>query len=486
MKTVTEQLSMTKTWAQWQSAGETPTDAQLLSAIAEFRDQKSFEELLRRYESQAYGIAFHITGRRHTAEDVVQEAMVNVWNSAGNYRGEGPVRAWLLSTVAHIAIRAIKSQKRPSTPVEHEELMANDDVSPENSAESSELSEALRREFTQLPDSDRQLVALHFAGGLSQNQISDALSIPQQTVSYRINKTLKQLRTQLAAAGYATALPFLAGGALGTALSSGVQTPTGLRSRIMKQCGPQSSVTGHRRQVSAAKSNTGLWAAMGFLALAAAVGAWFTTFNHPAQPLAPAQPIAPAATPTIPTLPDAAEPEDEWRHQWTFDKPPSSDLKTIDLVWNAETKSLDAKGFGRIFPEYWMTGRPLLFTLTGRYFKNDSESGGNAWFINSTGTVVAKHSWGGGITTRPDDAITEKLYVYRGKVAGLLNDKVSWIADFDIDFAHTVICLSLKNFSLQELTVRPLNDDELPDFLIHPEKYVKDMRPIDPNTGALK
>src|SRR5579862_7406245 len=80
--------------------GDERDDAQLLAAIAQSRDQLAFDELLRRYERDAYNVAHHITGRRDSAEEVVQDAMMRVWTSAGSYRGEGVVRAWLLRIVA--------------------------------------------------------------------------------------------------------------------------------------------------------------------------------------------------------------------------------------------------------------------------------------------------------------------------------------------------------------------------------------------------
>jgi len=51
-----------------------------------------------------------ITGDSSVAEDVVQESLVAVWQSAGRFRGEERVLTWLLSLVYHKALNAVRIQ----------------------------------------------------------------------------------------------------------------------------------------------------------------------------------------------------------------------------------------------------------------------------------------------------------------------------------------------------------------------------------------
>src|SRR5581483_26016 len=122
------------------------------------------------------------------AEEAVHEAMVRVWTSAHSFRGEGEVRAWLFSIVARESLKTIKNLKRTSAKMDPNVAAENCAIpsSQLEGVQSSELSAALRRQVDSLPPLERQLIGLHFAGGLSQHEISKALSIPQQTISYRI------------------------------------------------------------------------------------------------------------------------------------------------------------------------------------------------------------------------------------------------------------------------------------------------------------
>ena len=56
--------------------------AALLSRIA-LRDRVAFEQLYRATSAHLLGIAFRILNQRDRAEEVLQEAFMNVWNGAG-------------------------------------------------------------------------------------------------------------------------------------------------------------------------------------------------------------------------------------------------------------------------------------------------------------------------------------------------------------------------------------------------------------------
>src|SRR5262245_44466077 len=166
-------------------------DADLVQAIAR-GDQSAFAELYQRHQAAAYSMAYHIVGDRSLAEEIVQESMFCVWESAADYRAIGPVRAWLLRIVGHRSINVLQRNRRGQRKMmENEMLRKNSERSEMNADESMERDEilaTLRRLTGELPALDRQLVVLYYGGGLSQSEISTALSIPQQTVSSRIEK----------------------------------------------------------------------------------------------------------------------------------------------------------------------------------------------------------------------------------------------------------------------------------------------------------
>src|SRR3954470_3426851 len=72
-------------------------------------DPRAFEVIYERHAGAAFSLAYRMVGRRNTAEDVVQEAFLNLWRSGARYeRGRGSVRTWVLGIVHHRAIDALR------------------------------------------------------------------------------------------------------------------------------------------------------------------------------------------------------------------------------------------------------------------------------------------------------------------------------------------------------------------------------------------
>src|SRR3954453_17223533 len=62
----------------------------------------AFEVMYERHASAAFSLAYRIVGTRNGAEDVSQEAFLNIWRSGARYdRSRGSVRAWVLGIVHH-------------------------------------------------------------------------------------------------------------------------------------------------------------------------------------------------------------------------------------------------------------------------------------------------------------------------------------------------------------------------------------------------
>jgi len=85
-------------------------DEDLLSLV-ERRDPDAFAALYDRHSRAAYSLAYRMMGERQAAEDLVQDAFLKVWRSAGSYRAErGSVRTWILSILHNRGIDQLRAQ----------------------------------------------------------------------------------------------------------------------------------------------------------------------------------------------------------------------------------------------------------------------------------------------------------------------------------------------------------------------------------------
>src|SRR6266576_5190841 len=100
--------------------------AALLSRVA-LGDRAAFERVYRAACAHLLGVAFRILNSRERAEEVLQEAFMNVWHSAGGFDASvaGP-KTWLINIVRNKAIDALRSGRteRASTLALDEEAMA--------------------------------------------------------------------------------------------------------------------------------------------------------------------------------------------------------------------------------------------------------------------------------------------------------------------------------------------------------------------------
>jgi RNA polymerase sigma-70 factor (ECF subfamily) len=84
-------------------------DEDLISLVAD-GDAQAFALLYDRHSRAAYSLAYRLMNGRQPAEDLVQEAFIKVWRSAGGYRvGRGSVRTWIFSIVRNRAIDQLRS-----------------------------------------------------------------------------------------------------------------------------------------------------------------------------------------------------------------------------------------------------------------------------------------------------------------------------------------------------------------------------------------
>src|SRR5260221_7607591 len=100
--------------------------AALLPRVA-LGDRAAFERVYRATCAHLLGVAFRILKSRERAEEVLQEAFMNVWHSAGGFDASvaGPM-TWLINVVRNKAIDALRAGRteRASTLALDEEAMA--------------------------------------------------------------------------------------------------------------------------------------------------------------------------------------------------------------------------------------------------------------------------------------------------------------------------------------------------------------------------
>ena len=127
-----------------------------------------------------------VTGDFDAAHDVVQEAFAEALRKRDNYRGDGPIEAWIWRIALRLAFaRCDARDMLPLTDIS-EPTLPEPDLNPV-------LDQALRH----LPPKRRLIVFLRYFGDLSYAEISDVCGISEGTVAASLAQARNDLMVSL-------------------------------------------------------------------------------------------------------------------------------------------------------------------------------------------------------------------------------------------------------------------------------------------------
>jgi RNA polymerase sigma-70 factor (ECF subfamily) len=177
-----------------------PDDIALLEAVAA-ADLRAFQQLYDRHASALFALALKILGNRADAEDVLQEAFVQVWKTAGSFHSaRGKPISWLILLTRSRAIDRLRSRRTRDRVTETAAHQPADDAPPASQqAVASETQTLVRRAVESLDAEQRRLIELAYFGGLTQSEIAAQLGQPLGTVKTRIRAGMMRLRELLEA-----------------------------------------------------------------------------------------------------------------------------------------------------------------------------------------------------------------------------------------------------------------------------------------------
>jgi RNA polymerase sigma-70 factor (ECF subfamily) len=174
--------------------------AGLLSRIA-MGDQGAFSDLYHQTASHLYAVAVRILREPSTAEEILQEAYINVWHHAGSYdAARSQPGTWLTSIVRNRCLDQLRRRELDTVV-----LAGTDDDAPEFELPADGPSpvdlllagadaRSVRDCVDALDAGPRQAIALAFFQGLSHGELASHLREPLGTVKSWVRRGLERLR----------------------------------------------------------------------------------------------------------------------------------------------------------------------------------------------------------------------------------------------------------------------------------------------------
>jgi RNA polymerase sigma-70 factor (ECF subfamily) len=172
----------------------------LIDRIA-LADEKALRELYELASPKLYGVAVRVVTNREWAEDVLQEAFINIWRIAGDYRATlSPPMAWMALVVRSRGLDFLRrrASERADRMQELDDVIsdtvAGDSPNPMDTAQASEQAKALHNCLSLLDNKQREVVSLAYMRDMSHGELAEQLKLPLGTVKTWIRRGLEQLR----------------------------------------------------------------------------------------------------------------------------------------------------------------------------------------------------------------------------------------------------------------------------------------------------
>lgn len=172
-------------------------DEDLMSAI-QMRDTRALETLLQRYRGLLKSVILRIVQDHATADDVMQECLVTLWNQADHYSAaKGKPLGWILTLGRRRAIdhlRRSMSYASARGRLETEIKLHAFTQAVGSDCEEADIGQVLLQHLDRLPPPQKLVISLAFLKGMSQREVAQVTQTPLGTVKTRMELGLKKLR----------------------------------------------------------------------------------------------------------------------------------------------------------------------------------------------------------------------------------------------------------------------------------------------------
>jgi RNA polymerase sigma-70 factor (ECF subfamily) len=158
-------------------------------------DENAFASMYDQLAPRVYGLVHRVMRDPAQAEEVAQEALVDVWRTAARYDpGRGSVMSWVL-TIAHR--RAVDRVRAEQASADRARRVAVADVAYDEVVEVATArfeQQQVRRCLGALTDLQREAVNLAYYRGYTYREVAELLDTALPTVKTRMRDALIRLR----------------------------------------------------------------------------------------------------------------------------------------------------------------------------------------------------------------------------------------------------------------------------------------------------
>ncbi len=184
-----------------------PSDEKLVERFLE-GDKSALDELLQRYHSRVYRLAYGILRNPQDAEEVIQEVFLRVFQKLDSFKGESSFSSWLYRVAINTTYMKLRDRKGVSTfsfdqvgKLLDEEMIKSGSgewvARPDDELLTEEALRIISEAIDQLPDDFKTVLILRDVEGLSTDEVAEILGLTPAAVKSRLHRARLFLRDKL-------------------------------------------------------------------------------------------------------------------------------------------------------------------------------------------------------------------------------------------------------------------------------------------------
>ena len=161
-------------------------------------DAAAFGLLVDKYKGSVYALAYAKVGNFHDAQDMTQEVFLKAYRKLRTLKRWDKFLSWLYAITSNSCKDFLRSKaNRPDGEyVADQEKDRLDSISIDSHHED-QIHRTLREALSELPEIHRQVLSLHYLGGLSCKEIAQFLGVSPHAIAMRLNRARAKLRKEM-------------------------------------------------------------------------------------------------------------------------------------------------------------------------------------------------------------------------------------------------------------------------------------------------
>jgi RNA polymerase sigma-70 factor (ECF subfamily) len=164
-------------------------------------DPEACNELYTQYNRRIFNTAYRILGEESSAEDALQETLLNVYRGLSSFRGDSKVSTWISRITINVCLGMLRKSKNKQYVELEDESTRNLPAEPTTFtnplayAELQELRSHVSEAFSRMSEKQGIVVRLHDMEGNTIQEIAEIIGCPAGTVKSRLFYGRQEFKT---------------------------------------------------------------------------------------------------------------------------------------------------------------------------------------------------------------------------------------------------------------------------------------------------